>query len=97
MKEPADWGYPIFQEKGADLGQVWALLVPMDAQVPLGYCKRERWSRFPHTPTHIPSPPGATNQRSATQSMNCLQHVMHIYILVNSNWYQFRTGHSWST
>ena len=29
--------------------------------------------------------------------MNCLQHVIFIYILVSSNWYQFRTGHSWST
>jgi hypothetical protein len=48
----------------------------MDAQVPLGYCKRERGSRFPHTPTHILSLPGATNQRSATQNMNCLQHVI---------------------
>jgi hypothetical protein len=28
---------------------------------------------------------------------NCLQHVIFIYILVSSNWYQFRTGHSWST
>jgi hypothetical protein len=69
----------------------------MDAQVPLGYCKRERRSRFPHTPTHIPSLPGATNQRSATQNMNCLQHVIFIYIMVSSNWYQFRTDHSWST
>ena len=69
----------------------------MDAQVPLGYCKREQGWRFPHTPTHILSPLGATNQRSATQNMNCLQHVIYIYILVSSNWYQFRTGHSWST
>jgi hypothetical protein len=69
----------------------------MDAQVPLCYCKRERGSRFPHTPTRIPSPTGATNQRSATQNMNCLQHVIFIYILVSFNWYQFRTGHSWST